>query len=80
MINASGPGAVLRKNCREEKEEDEVEILKVDVKLLVLCGVRIADLACARERYKVVAIAGSRVWGNIVRFRFVVVRGIDTLV
>lgn len=44
----------------------------MDVKLLVLCGVRIADLAWARERDKVVAMAGSRVWGDIVRFGVVV--------
>lgn len=86
MINASGPGAVLRKKCREEDEEDEEKedevggrvILNVDVKLLLLCGVRIADLAWAREKDKVVAMAGSRVWGNIVRIGVEVVRGMDT--
>lgn len=45
MTNASGPGAVLRKKCYEEHQEDEVEggrvILYVDVKLLVLCEVRL---------------------------------------
>lgn len=88
MINASGPGAVLRKKCREEDEEDEEKedevagrvILNVDVKLLLLCGVRIADLAWAREKDKVVAMAGSRVWGDIVRFGVVVLREMDTLV
>lgn len=84
MINASGPGAVLRKKCRDEEEEDDElggrVILNVDVKLLVLCGVRIANLAWARVRDKVLAIAGSRVSGDIVRFGFVVVRGMDTLV
>lgn len=80
MINASGPGAVLRKKCRDEDEEDEEDkdgvgrrvILNVDVKLLVLCGVKIADLAWARERDKVVAMAGSRVWGDIVRMNILV--------
>lgn len=86
MINASGPGAVLRKkcNCEEDEEDEEKEdevagrvILNVDAKLLLLCGVRIADLAWAGERDKVVAMAGSRVWGYIVRFGVEVVRGID---
>lgn len=83
MINASGPGAVLRKKCNceeDEEKEDEVAgrvILNVDAKLLLLCGVRIADLAWAGERDKVVAMAGSRVWGYIVRFVVEVVRGID---
>ena len=50
-------------------------ILNVDVKLLLLCVVRIADLAWAGERDKVVAMAGSRVWGCIVRFGVDVVSG-----
>lgn len=54
MINASGPGAVLRKKCRGEvgEEDDELGgrvISNVDVNLLVLCGVRIANLAWASE-------------------------------
>lgn len=77
----------MRKKCREEDEEDEEKedevagrvILNVDVKLLLLCGVRIADLACAREKDKVVAMAGSRVWGDMVRFGVEVVRGKNTL-
>lgn len=88
MINASGPGAVLRKKCREEEEEDEEKgvevagrvILNVDVKLLLLCGLTIADLAWAREKDKVVAMAGSRLWGDMVRFGVEVVRGMDMLV
>lgn len=72
MTNASGPGAVLRKKCCEEDEEDEVEggrvILYVDVKLLVLCGVRVADLNWAGERERVLAMAGSRILVGIVRF------------
>lgn len=89
MINASGPVAVLRKKCCEEEEkegeEEEEEgrkdedvvggrvILYVDVKLLVLCGVIVTDLASVGERERVLAIAGSRVWGNIVRFGCLVV-------
>lgn len=69
MTNASGPGAVLRKKCCEE---DEVEggrvILYVDVKLLVLCGVRVVDLTWAGERERVLAMAGSRILVGIVRF------------
>lgn len=83
MIKASGPGAVLRKKCREKDEEDEEKedevagrvILNVDVKLLLLCGIKIADLAWAGERDKVVAMAGSRVLGCIVRFGVEVVSG-----
>lgn len=43
-------------------------ILYVDVKLLVLCGVRVADLNWAGERERVVAMAGSRILFGIVRF------------
>lgn len=72
MTNASRPGAVLRKKCCEEDEEDEVEggivILYVDVKLLVLCAVKLADLAWAGERERVLAMAGSRIWVDIARF------------
>lgn len=40
----------------------------MDVKLLVLCGVRVADLALAGERERVLAMAGSRIWVDIARF------------